>query len=190
MLIWWKTEYGGAVAINTSKFFYIKKRIIWNAICVFSVAVPAALLLLVVALCFDLYTGDALLSLWVFLFAIAVYILSLAVIPLFLRTIDNQERLFCVIFPSEGLEPVGAGPLDYASAEWYVRAGSLAFYRDYVTSIKYKCVTHLGPRANGYRAVITTVDGKTWVLSFRSSADINRLCAWKYGVGDSFLSAQ
>ena len=177
--------------MNECQIFYIKKYLAANAKRVFLLPVILTVLLMAVYVFTDFFPLT--LALAPLALGAAWYVLSLLSIIRFNMLISEQRRLLGVEFTREDAYPLHKGSLDYLSPDWFVRAGSFAVYRGHLIGITYKCTTHLGPRYIGYRAILTTADGRTYTLPFASTADIRALYEWRAadeaGKGQSLQNA-
>ena len=131
--------------------------------------------LFIASLCYDVVPEDMVVSFVPFvLAAFGVALASLSVIR-FRKIIKKQERLYGIQFQDTNAEHIGKTL--YISRDWFIRAGTYAFYKKHIKSVTY--VLQNGRRGGpAYKATIKTVDGKKYSF-WCAASDIKKIRKWK-----------
>ena len=86
-------------------------------------------------------------------------LLGLLCILRFRRMIQLQEKGLNVVFQDSNVHSFTKDPLVYLADDWLIRAGSMAFHRDYIRGLTWE--REFKMRAgSGYRLKIRTIDDK------------------------------
>lgn len=144
---------------------------------IFLIAVPLSILFFIVALVYDVRNYDLIGSFLPILCGLAAlaffYIRTLR----FAALIHRQEELLNAEFPNTPLAPLYPKTLYYHSDDWFVRAGSWAFHRDYIKKISIRVLNKNSP-SRSYKVDVLTTDHKTIILQGMHSGEIKKFKLW------------
>ena len=95
----------------------------------------------------------------------------------FLRMIRRQEQKFAISFSDRNAKPLWSDSLSFLSDDWFIHAGSAAFYKDYIAAITWKRQIP-GEGRSGYYLNVTTVDNRNYHLFIRSRNACEKIRKW------------
>ena len=131
--------------------------------------------LFITSLLYDVVPGDIWIALVPFYLApICVAVASLYTIR-FRKMIAKQEQAYHIQFQDDNVEHLETTL--YLSSDWLIWAGSCAFYKKHIKSIR--SVRRFGRAGSSNQVTINTIDGKKYTMWCLSAANVKKLKAWQ-----------
>lgn len=117
--------------------------------------------------------------LWIYVPALAWYLLDILLTFRFRQIIRYQEHPFHVKFSDTNATALYPGSNTFLSDDWLIFSGRSAFYRQYIRRISIVTVrTNMG---NDYRLKLYTTDGKTYLRAMDSHTNAKKIQRWYHG---------
>ena len=149
---------------------YHKRNAQFGCLCAFLAFVP----LFIVSLFYDIIPEDTWISFIPFAFAaMYVAIASLNTIR-FKKLIAEQEQMYHIQFQDDNVEHLETTL--YLSDGWLIWAGSCAFYKNHIKSIR--SVHRFGRAGSSSQVTIKTVDDKKHTVWCLSASNVKKLKQW------------
>lgn len=161
--------------MNSRVKYYINIYLKRNAYISFGLAFPVAVLFLIVSIFYDEYTYDALFTLMPFGFAGVAWCISASYVLRFIYSIRTQERMFDINF--NDTNAICCESAVYISENWFIRAGSCAFYKKYIKKISYKS-SYNRKGVTQYKMTVKAIDGEEYRFWLSSYSTVRRLYNW------------
>lgn len=140
------------------------------------------LLLLIIVMCYEL-------GKWAVFLLIAVDIGFVLILPCFhvirfVCMIRRQERQFVISFSDEDVNPLWKNGPAFVTDNWFILAGTAAFYRCYIKTVDWQCQRQF--RGVGrYYLIIKAIDGHQYRLPLDSKSGCMMVKRWwKTGQGE------
>ena len=140
-------------------------------ICAIMVFIP----IFITSLVYDVLPYDLFIAFVPFGLALLCVLISLFPTIRFRRMIEEQEEQYGILFSDDGVKHLETTL--YLSNHWLIWAGSSAFYREHILSIRYR--TERGASGSSNRVLITTSDNKKYTIWCLNSSNIRRIKAWQ-----------
>ncbi len=118
-------------------------------------------------------------ALWIYVPALAWYLLDILLTFRFRQIIRYQERLFHVKFSDTNATALYPKSNTFLSDDWLIFSGKSAFCRQYIRRIS--IVTVRTNRGNDCRLKLFTTDGKTHLRAMDSQTNANKIQRWYHG---------
>ena len=150
---------------------YHKRNVQLVFICASIIFLP----LFITSLLYDVVPGDIWIALVPFyLVPICVAVASLYTIR-FRKMIAKQEQMYCIQFQDDNVEHLETTL--YLSRDWLIWAGSCAFYKQHIKSIR--SVRRFGRAGSSNQVTIQTMDNKKYTVWCLSASNVKKLIVWK-----------
>jgi hypothetical protein len=95
----------------------------------------------------------------------------------FFRMIKCQEKQFGIAFSDRNASPIGKNTQIFLSDDWFILAGTAAFYRKGIKDITWRCERHTrGVRS--YYLIVVTSEGGTHRYRLNSKKICSRIRRW------------
>lgn len=131
--------------------------------------------LFVVSLFYDVVPEDILVSFSPFVLAAFVVAAASLYTIRFKKMIEKQEKMYGIQFPGTNAEHLETTL--YLSDHWLIWAGSSAFYKKHILSIR--SVRRFGQAGASNKVTIKTVDNKKYTIWCLSASNIKKIRDWK-----------
>lgn len=109
--------------------------------------------------------------------AVCVLVASVYTIR-FKKMIEEQEKIYNIQFQDEDVECLEN--ILYLSKDWLIWAGSCAFYKRHIKSIK--DIRRYGRGGSSSQVIIKTIDNKKYTIWCRSTSNVKKIKKWKNGI--------
>ena len=94
----------------------------------------------------------------------------------FYHMIRRQEQMFGIQFTDTNAKPLWRESLSFLSDEWFIHAGSAAFYKDYIQRVAW--VRQIPEGRGGYYLIVETTDNRSYQLFIRSRSGCEKVKKW------------
>lgn len=150
---------------------YHKRNVQLVFICASIIFLP----LFITSLLYDVVPGDIWIALVPFyLVPICVAVASLYTIR-FRKMIAKQEQMYCIQFQDDNVEHLETTL--YLSRDWLIWAGSCAFYKKHIQSIR--SIRRFGRAGSSNQVTIQTMDNKKYTVWCLSASNVKKLKEWR-----------
>ena len=150
---------------------YHKRNVQLVFICASIIFLP----LFITSLLYDVVPGDIWIALVPFYLApMCVAVASLYTIR-FKKLIATQEQMYRIQFQDDNVEHLETTL--YLSDDWLIWAGSCAFYKKHIKTIR--SVRRFGRAGSSNQVTIQTVDDKKYTVWCLSASNVKKLKAWQ-----------
>lgn len=157
-------------AISKYNRIYVKRNAVLALICAIIVFIP----IFIMSLVYDVLPYDLFIAFVPFGLALLCVLISLFPTIRFHRMIEEQEKQYGILFSDDGIEHLETTL--YLSNHWLIWAGSSAFYREHILSIRVRA--EHGQSGTSNRVIVTTKDGKRYCIWCLHSSSIKEIKSW------------